>query len=469
MISEIIFLHLRGVIFMGRRKRYRSVLMSLMTVLLVSNPFLGIASVLAGEKDPPATVPKTVQEPGLDVSFSQKSDSPIELEEYRTANSKRILKPNGTMTEEVYGKPIHFKDKNTNKWVSIDSTLVEENGKYKNKSNRFSVNLPKDVKGQLDFSFEGTSVSFIPIFPNSVIGKAIENKLDFTGVSADTDINYRVLPDGLKESIILKSPKAPLKYSYELKTENLTYQLNDDGSIDFFKNGEKKALLKLQAPYLEDANLKLKDAAYVIRKDSLGKTFIDVEVDSTWINDPSRAFPVVLDPSVFIQDKNQVDNTYIVEGDDFPHWNYSHLYVGKDSDLGRTRTLLWFDLPSLPSGAKIVNAELRVCNSRTWVTTQKPVVEARRITSYWDYGTVTWSNQPSIGQIDGTYQADTAYTWGFPVLGLVQAWYNGQQKNYGVELKYADENLILRELISNENATIETPCLKFDYVVDGLG
>ena len=50
-----------------------------MTVLLVLDPFLGIAKVLADEKDPPVFVPTTVQEPGLDVSFT-KSDTPIELE-----------------------------------------------------------------------------------------------------------------------------------------------------------------------------------------------------------------------------------------------------------------------------------------------------------------------------------------------------------------------------------------------------
>ena len=119
------------------------------------------------------------------------------------------MKPDGTITEEVYAKPIHFKDKNSNKWVSIDLNLEEKNGKYKNKSNRFSVNLPKDVKGQFDFSYEGASLSFIPLFSKSVIAKKNKNKLDYTDITTDTDLNYEVLPDGIKESI--KKSESPFK------------------------------------------------------------------------------------------------------------------------------------------------------------------------------------------------------------------------------------------------------------------
>ena len=240
------------------------------------DPFLGLTKVkAAGEEDPPVNVPKTVQEPGMDVSFSKRSDSPVELEQFRTSNSKRILKPDGSMTEEVYLEPIHYKDSKTKKWQPIDANLVESNGKYKNKANQFSVSLPDSLDGQFDFSYEGSSISLIPTFTDpvkemvkKVKSKVNKNKMEFPEVLPDTDFTYDVAPTGLKESIILKSAKSPLKYTYELKTDNLTYQMNSDGSIDFFKDGEKKALLKLEKPFLVDKKLASKDATYKIRKDS---------------------------------------------------------------------------------------------------------------------------------------------------------------------------------------------------------
>ena len=204
-----------------------------------------------------------------------------------------------------------------------------------------------------------------------------------------------------------------------------------------------------------------------------GSTFVDVEVDSTWINDSKREFPVILDPTINVQSNTKVDDTVLIENEaDYVHDDYSHLYVGYGTDLGRTRSLFWFELPSLPSGARITDAKMFVSNSAIYTYNQTPFVEAHRITSDWIANSTTWNNQPSIGPTDGTFQTTTNLEgWSLPLTSLVQNWYNGTP-NYGVELKYSNENQVVRELISNNNTSYPQsnyPCLKIDYNVDGLG
>ncbi|MGZ4134931.1 MAG: hypothetical protein ACXVPC_07195, partial [Tumebacillaceae bacterium] len=275
-----------------RKLRFASGLL-LSTSLLLN---LNSALILTAEASPAPHLPSSTNQRN-DVSFAKKPTEPQEIVEARTENSKRFLNPDGTYTEKIYNAPVHYKDA-SGKWANIDSTLeTDSNGKSHNKANRFSIDLPQSADDDfIHFSQDGASLSFRPVFASKVKGKSQKNKLDYTDVTTDTDLSYSVMNNGLKESMILKSAKSPSSYSFEMNMNNLTYKTEQDGTIFFYKTGETTPLLTLAKPYLEDANHQTSDkVTYSIRKDDTGKTFLDVHADETWLQDPSRAYPVILD------------------------------------------------------------------------------------------------------------------------------------------------------------------------------
>ncbi|TCP52764.1 intein/RHS repeat-associated protein [Tumebacillus sp. BK434] len=429
---------------------------------------------------------------GKDVSFSEPPTEPVELVEERTENSKSFRNPDGSTTVKVYGQRIHYKDPNTDRWLPIDSNLeVKANGHLRNKANRFSVELKNRANaGFVDFTYEGTGLSFRPLFARAVNAAVEGNELTYENVAPNSDLTYDVTANGLKETIILKDASAPAVYSFEMKSSNLSYQENEDGSVSFFKKGESVPTLNLQTPFMVDANKNISyDVDYQFHTDEgTGTTYLDVVADSAWLQDPERAYPVQIDPTIEAEYNAQVKDTTVESfspnsacrnenGTCVKFTDWDHTLIGYGVDHGYTRSLYQFQLPKLPNGAVVSNAYFAVQNDTTWVTNETPVVEARRIKQPWVHDTVTWNQANTAGFVDDVNKA--SYTakatpgdwWYFDVTKIAKDWYDLKQPNYGMELRYQNESLVLRQLIASyaNNGTHYGPALEITYVSDPLG
>ncbi len=419
-------------------------------------------------------IPKTAELISNDVSFSVSDNEPKELTEFRTAKSKRYLNPNGSFTEKIYTHPVNYKDKTTGKWLPIESNLVTESTEtYKNKKNRFNISMHKNANGFVSYSEDGTTLSFRPSFANPVKGTVTDNVMEYVDVTTDTDMIYAITPNGLKETLILKSKDAPTVFTYEIKLKNLYYEMQEDGSVVFFKEDSNQPIFSFEKPFLVDANLQMStNASYQFRKEGKNKIYLDLVADAEWLQASGRAFPVEFDPTITSQGSS-VRDTFVSSlhvGTNYDLW--SHMYVG-NGDLGITRPLLEFDLTNIPSSSTISSANITVLNTQVW-SAQTPVVEAHRITQDWDASTVTWTTKPEIGGVDGSITASNStgpYSWNIPITDLVQDWYDGTQDNYGVALKYADENLTTREVLSTNDIYDQSnhPHLTINYTIDALG
>jgi len=102
------------------------------------------------------------------------------------------------------------------------------------------------------------------------------------------------------------------------------------------------------------------------------------------------------------------------------------------------RSLIQFDIASLPSGSSIVTATLRVylVNSRDWPGIARTIT-TYRTTSDWSEVTTNWNNSPGYGSAYGT-NSIVHLAWGwyeFDVKDLVSAWSDGTYANYGIMLR----------------------------------
>lgn len=447
-----------------------------MTALAIAiSPLAGHTKIVyAGEQNPPLNVPDKMSE-HRDAGFNGTPKGKHEIVEARTKSSKRFWNPDGTFTLEVYPSPVHYRNEKTGKWEEIDSTLYAGNdGKIRNKANHFSVELQQKANGgMVKLSKGDAAFLFKPVFATSSEAKVQGSTLTYEEAIPNVDLIYDVIPDGLKETLVLKTADVPNKYSFEFGENNLTHKENSNGSIDFYQAGKKEPVFSLAAPFMIDQQgEKSGKARYEIRKETNGKMMLDLVIDEEWLQDQDRAFPVLLDPTV----QHSPDVQDVLIESTYPNSNYVGLAnnsVGGFAN-GADRILVWYDLPSLPSGAQITSATAKFYNSSISNAAQSPVIEVHRIMNDWSHLNVTWGTQPSTGGIDATYKATNTTVpsaWNFNVTNLVQDWYSGTVSNHGIMLKYADELLAYRGVTSSYDSSKPTqrPSLTVNYKVDGLG
>jgi hypothetical protein len=129
-----------------------------------------------------------------------------------------------------------------------------------------------------------------------------------------------------------------------------------------------------------------------------------------------------------------------------PDTNYGHsqdLWMGKGTywDLGYARSLVQFDLSSLPGDPNLItSAVFSAYQYATAPAAGGRAVDVKRITSTWDEDTVTWNNPPNYD--DTTVWASAAvgdcflYDWvNWDVTALVKNQVSGGSTNLGWLLK----------------------------------
>jgi hypothetical protein len=112
---------------------------------------------------------------------------------------------------------------------------------------------------------------------------------------------------------------------------------------------------------------------------------------------------------------------------------------GMDPNGRIVRSLIKFDLSSLPTNAAVQSAKLRAYYMGYWdYPNHVRTVTAYRITGDWTESGVTWDNKPSPGTAYGSVDIPANDDWGWrelDVRDLVQSWVNGSIANQGVMLR----------------------------------
>lgn len=371
----------------------------------------------------------------------------------RTRNSKTWINFDGSYTTEIYPYDIHYQDENGN-WHNINTDLYDEADldqvdfpvakegadvfrimkdaaqrmKKRNILDRdmmdyqglkvpFDCRIPKNFKRGYTVGKGENKLRFIPVGASPAKGYIEEDKkncVHYQDAWNDTDVCLEVMPNGVKETIILKSDRAPVSFSFEV-----------DGPLeDDLTAGE----LKLQPAWLQDANGEKRDVSQTVRREG-DKTFIDLVADVTGLT-----YPIEIDPTVTIQ--TNIHDTSLVQNNPYGLFHTSNiLFVRYPYNPGSEtlicRTLIRFnDLSSIVG--EVQSAALNLHPNAIY---NAGTVEVREVTSNWDQTTATWNNQPTISSSAISSKRVSNIGWySFDITSLVRDWKNGTKPNYGVAL-----------------------------------
>lgn len=118
------------------------------------------------------------------------------------------------------------------------------------------------------------------------------------------------------------------------------------------------------------------------------------------------------------------------------------MWAGYDDNLNPdgkiARSLIKFDIASLPANQTITKATLRVYLVISWdFANTIRTITAYRVSSNWAESSITWNNAPGYGAAYGA-NSIVHLAWGwyeFNVTDLVKGWINGTYPNYGIMLR----------------------------------
>ena len=377
----------------------------------------------------------------------------IELKEFRTLNSKHFLQEDKTIKVQVYKENIHYLE--NNEYKEIDNSLIKTKKGYKNKANNFLVEFNTidnciNISNKLKMSLKDSN-PLMTDYKISRVKKAknIEN-INFQKVLSNIDLDYEIHPNKLKESIIINKKVNIDNITFIINTE-LKLKLNKDNTISIIEN--KKEVYKITKPYMFDANNEISEnVKYSLKK--LTKHYeLTITFDKKWANAKARKFPVIIDPTINVEDnvKNLI-NTFIFNGDEnTTTYNLNYLNVGVS---GSTiyRSLLKFNLPIIPASYKLVNATLNLFAFPVTSGSNEdiPKISVHRINTDWTEATAKWNNMNDKYNSDLVDYFEAARHIGdnyieentANITSALKDWYNNPSNNYGIMLKQEIEREI---------------------------
>jgi hypothetical protein len=376
-----------------------------------------------------------------------------EMLNMRSEYSKTWINFDGSFTTEIHGGPVHYVDENGN-LQNINTDLYDEadfdqidfpvakdgdslfyearekvkEDKKKNRLDRdrfdfqglkvpFDCKIPSNIKRGYSIGKGLSKLNFIPVGASTSKGYVEGNKITYQDVWNDADLVLEVLTTGIKETIILKSERAPFDFSFEVE-------------------GELSEELKIQPPWLQDANGEKRDVLQGVSETD-GKTILSLAADVTGL-----VYPIEIDPTVTIQPTDSSgEDAMVWQGS--PSTNYANggLTAGYDGNYWY-ESFFKFNLTGITGIVTSATVTLEQASRTTGDNSIRQFVLSR-VTQSWTETGVTYNTKPSKFFDNNAPTADPIVnidlsgalaprSWN--VIHIVKQWIEQGQPNYGFNL-----------------------------------
>lgn len=409
----------------------------------------------------------------------------------------------GTVTTQLFATPAFRRTGAT--WSQIDTTVRPTNTPVEPfaangalRPIRFGASSSHIVELGLD----GGPVTISA--PTLAIGTpdSIQGGVSYRNVAADTDLQYRLSPAGIKEELILRSAAAPGQFTSHISDPSGqlgTLQANSGGSYRFASEIDSQVVVGIAAPvaYEQPASGKPLAAPHIAVDPASAHMIVvkagdgydvTVTLDPQWL--VGKHFPVVLDPTITLQPD-------AAEAQVYSGCNACNPSPGDFLDVATDTTdilrpLVRFDTSSIPANSTVSAATLGLYWDRWCIQdanfndcySNSYTLELHQMMAAWDPATVTWSSSntgysPAVLSTAthvgvGNPNDDLARWFTWDATSLAQQWVNGKADNFGSLLRLSNEALGLGGLSfysstagGTYGTTGERPYLSVTYTPPG--
>ena len=404
-----------------------------------------------------------------------------EITEKRTEYTKQFRLSNGLHMAVVYPDAVHY-EKN-GQWKEIDNTLTtKDDGSYSNTAGIWDVQFPRQLSSQnsivitkdgytLSFSLEGelktegtklhaesteetlqtsaaqSATAAVIAVDTDALRENIEypetiaernySRLSYEQVFTNTNIQYDLQANTVKESIVLKAHDPRLRgYCYRLNVGQMIPVLSESGQIDFYDANRQNIIMSMPAPYMVDAAGEYCDDVQV-QLVGKGSTYVlTYTLSQTWLSAEERAWPVIVDPVVNADlSRSNIEDRTVAQSNEKPEsWGMNA--CGYSAKYGVHRCYLqYLELPTLTSSDVILGAT--ISQNKAYASSTITTVEVHKVTEPWRSANITWSDKPGFNpQIEDYAIVDPVGWYSWDVTDIVRDWYANE--NSGMMFKASD-------------------------------
>ncbi|WTW94975.1 DUF6531 domain-containing protein [Streptomycetaceae bacterium NBC_01309] len=432
----------------------------------VAPPQQGPAVGMTPSSAPPQT-PKTSASSSYDPATS------AEVVAERGERTQVFDNADGSRTLRVSEEPVNFRTQE-GRWEPIDTTLVTApassarvgvasadqggvQGGWQTKAGAYPVaiagaaNSPTLATMQIG---NGQSAGFGLDGAAPATGRADRDTVTFSSVRDKADLTLQADEGSLKETIHLQSRQSPDTWTFPLALEGLVPSLDEAGNVAL-KDAAGEVRAVIPAGWMMDSavnpgtgdGVTSGGVTYALIERAPGAWALKVTLDRAWLDDPSRVYPVKVDPT--IQVTPAANSVSIVQGRNYFQTDVYRLGYNCDGGVCNNAAIL-LNTGSVSTTLKdhlITGTRLNLWNVHTYDCQAPRAVTVHANTAAWNPSTVRYPG-PSYGGALGSAtfgrgnESDGCGDgWGVVDLGTagantIQGWVNGQA-NHGLTVRTA--------------------------------
>ncbi|HEY3481945.1 MAG TPA: DNRLRE domain-containing protein, partial [Streptomyces sp.] len=390
----------------------------------------------------------------------------------------------GTTTRQIAQSPVNYRDAHGD-WQPIDTRVrTAADGRLHETANSLGV----------DFAAKGTDPAVVHFTTDAahglsyglkgaaaVTGKVSGSKVTYAGALPQTDLVVAPTTVGVKEAVVLHSAQAASSWTFPLTLKGLTATQAKDGSIDL-KDASGKVTERIPAAYAYDSKVDPRSGdpatTYAVAyrlTGAPGHQALTITLDSAWLHDAARVFPVTVDPTIV----DGWTTTYAESGNPAGDHSFEQtVKVGSyDSGTHAANTFVnhWYSGWD-GSNVTVTAADLKLFD--TWAATcTAERFDVAQITQAWTPTGVTTYPGPthgaSIGNLTPSVPHACANTAADRSVGdwvtvplttaSIQGWMNGTTKDYGLAVYAATTDALHWKQFGSFNDGGKGPYIQVTY------
>ena len=300
----------------------------------------------------------------------------------RTTNSKTYLMSDGSYEASVYAADVHYVSQAgayediDNRIIPYQKSIDNNSYAYKNSANRFTVRFGGQSAYPVRIEYESYSLSLRPSgmraaegtlfgdykYRSAVRGMAApKSSIVYEEVYPNVDILYEVRDNGFKEFIIIKDEIGSNEFYFDIAFDGVE-AFEHEGQVYFADSeDETNKVFVVNELFALDAAGAYTDDVRVSYISNGAAPKLRVTVDSAFLTDESREYPIVVDPSVMVTGANNIADSFVRQGSPSTNYKYDEkLFTGNSASNGLQRAYIKFTLPGNIPEDNVTSAKLRI-------------------------------------------------------------------------------------------------------------
>lgn len=379
-----------------------------------------------------------------------------ELPSLKTADSNTYLLSDGSREARFYAQSINYRTAQGT-WVPIEDQLQQSaDGSLHPVSSAVPISLPSSLSsGSVSVGSGESALSLSLVGAGAGQVSTAGSQRTYAGVMPGVSVSYTAAPESVRELMTLESADAPTTYTYNLSYGAGLHPTLETGQV-VFRDPAGNVVYTLPAPSVSDASKaghrrSGSAAHYTLSEDGHTLTLV---VSKSWLEDPSRTFPVKIDPDVFFEEATDC----AIANKEYANTSLcgERLLVGvEEGTLEVARSLLYFNLASIPRNSQVTQSSLELYfNGESY--SESPIeIEAYPLTRSFT-NQVTWNSfngkehwttpGGDYEHVEAGRQKVNAGEFNelveFGFTPLVEKWVQQPTTNHGVLLKASSESVV---------------------------